>query len=1000
MAQVPYCKNKCYKKKSYQNTCYKKMCHLKGHHQKGFLLITVVVILSVLAAMALMLSTSSSLDNALVAKGAEGTDLDYVLESGIAHNLHQLSKNTSCISYADLPSTALGDSSYSTTISPKSGSPVSIVVSGVSASGATRKQTYNGIKLYDKESPHEILQPGTEGKDTQVSFSNNSNNYGATPEIVVNGGATPDHILLEFDLSAIPAGSKITKAELELVLDETDSTDVTAAFTVYPMTMAWTEGTGDSSSSGDGATWNRSDGSTSWSWPSNHNDAYPVATTLVNENFIGKHIWDIRPLVQQWTDGSLANNGMLIVGNDQVINAEFYSSDKPDQRPKLHIHYSCECGVACATPAPPICDADFIPNNEVSTIVPSAFGTDSIRGVSYLPEGAVVNGHTVPVGGAWLTADADSQLLVVARNGTLEAGCGLPDSAAGVAYIVSGQHEEKVAVAFNDRIQYFEESCVEKEQIPTADIDNATPSGITHIGVTASGTYDDYLAITDSGSKMVYLVKQNGASVESLDMDGLASSLSGVAHIPGTDKLLLADSVDGKVHVIDIENFSPPATLAEYSLGDYGVTQPQGITINGTTCDHVVGSEVSDAVVALNKVSDLIAHWKMDETGGLVATDSVGGHHGALINGPVWEPSGKIDGTLFFDGQDDYVEVPHHSDLSLSAATISAWLYNDSNSFNSVYRIFSKEQPGSHDNYWAALTAGVLWVGIGGYPYDFYSVLFDHDSWIHLAVSFDNTAKELIVYVNGAELSRYHLFDPTIANTAPLIIGSNWEGKDWRGYLDDIRIYNRVLSETEINDIFSEAGGGVIPPTPMPDDEGDGGDGGGGSCDGTYRDEFINSLVYSGNDGTLNWGGDWQEINEGDGPSDGDEQVIFDSFSAPSMPNSQLRVRDNDGGGEGVMRALDLSGAATATLSFDYRQDDLDKADDYVSVQMSSTGSFGPWTEIVRFDGPADDLSYQSFNQDITAYSSANSVLRIITSSKLGGLDTVYFDNIEIACSP
>lgn len=170
-------------------------------------------------------------------------------------------------------------------------------------------------------------------------------------------------------------------------------------------------------------------------------------------------------------------------------------------------------------------------------------------------------------------------------------------------------------------------------------------------------------------------------------------------------------------------------------------------------------------------------------------------------------------------------------------------------------------------------------------------------------------------------------------------------------------------------------------------------------CNGAFRDEF-NNPVYSGNDGSLSWTGDWQEINESDGPTDGDEQVFADLYEIPEMPTYQLFVRDNDSGGEGVMRALDLSGAQTATLSFDYKPYGLDKSTDYASVQMSTTGTSGPWSEVVRFAGPVSEDAYKPYSTDISAYISDNAVLRIITSKFMGPSDYLWLDNIQIQCSP
>jgi serine protease AprX len=156
----------------------------------------------------------------------------------------------------------------------------------------------------------------------------------------------------------------------------------------------------------------------------------------------------------------------------------------------------------------------------------------------------------------------------------------------------------------------------------------------------------------------------------------------------------------------------------------------------------------------------------------------------------------------------------------------------------------------------------------------------------------------------------------------------------------------------------------------------------------TIRDEF-NATNYNGNDGSLNWASDWQEINESDGPDSGDEQVTYDDGSY------RLRIRDNDGGGEGAQRQVDLAGAISATLSFEYRRDGLDSSSDYVAVEIS-TDNGGSWTELDRLAGSGNDSSYQPWSADISAYLASPTTIRLISSSSMGSYDEVYFDNVQI----
>ncbi|MBT8145174.1 MAG: hypothetical protein KJO55_10760, partial [Gammaproteobacteria bacterium] len=168
---------------------------------------------------------------------------------------------------------------------------------------------------------------------------------------------------------------------------------------------------------------------------------------------------------------------------------------------------------------------------------------------------------------------------------------------------------------------------------------------------------------------------------------------------------------------------------------------------------------------------------------------------------------------------------------------------------------------------------------------------------------------------------------------------------------------------------------------------------GGSGASGTYRDEF-NAKSFSGNDGSLSWNNTWQEINESDGPTKQDVRVKSDlgmDFS--------LRIRDNDGGGEGVWREADLSGCSSASLSFNYRRQDLGNSNDYVAVSVSGSDG-GTWTELVQIAGPGTDSTYQPASFDISGAMSGDTQLRLLSSPTLGATDEVFFDNIEINCLP
>ena len=73
-----------------------------------------------------------------------------------------------------------------------------------------------------------------------------------------------------------------------------------------------------------------------------------------------------------------------------------------------------------------------------------------------------------------------------------------------------------------------------------------------------------------------------------------------------------------------------------------------------------------------------IAHWKLDESSGTSAADSSGnGNTGTLTNPPLWEPLGRVGGSLDFNGSTGLVSVSgsgNLANLQASGMTVTAWI--------------------------------------------------------------------------------------------------------------------------------------------------------------------------------------------------------------------------------------------------------------------------------------------------------------------------------------
>ena len=381
--------------------------------------------------------------------------------------------------------------------------------------------------------------------------------------------------------------------------------------------------------------------------------------------------------------------------------------------------------------------------------------------------------------------------------------------------------------------------------------------------------------------------------------------------------------------------------------------------------------------VAAEKLIVPIAHWKMDEMSGTIASDSAGGHDAALINGTSWG-GGQLNGATLFDGSNDFLDVPHDDALSLTQEmSFSAWI--NASSFGTSYQtIVAKDDGGAGSNYWFGTWRDDL--AFGFFSNGFFREVattglgIQTNVWNHVAATFDDSLSTVVLYLNGTEVANGVLnFSPT-AVTADLTLGKSPDGEYWRGLLDDVRIYDRVLDGPDIAALAVTSEGGT-----------------GGPAE--YLDNF-DTAVYAGSDGTREWSGDpWEELTESDGPGAGKLYVADDPVVAE--PGSKRLVIDSRS--TQLKRPVDLSGFSNAYLSFNYRRDGYPTPNDYFMVLVSTDGS--NWTELERIYGIANDPVYRPAVYDISAYASANTEIQIATGG-INNMQTLYVDNVRVASSP
>ncbi|OHB55158.1 MAG: hypothetical protein A2173_00295 [Planctomycetes bacterium RBG_13_44_8b] len=191
-----------------------------------------------------------------------------------------------------------------------------------------------------------------------------------------------------------------------------------------------------------------------------------------------------------------------------------------------------------------------------------------------------------------------------------------------------------------------------------------------------------------------------------------------------------------------------------------------------------------------------------------------------LYDGPAWRPSGgQIGGALEFDGTNDRAEDPCAPDYlnGLSAITIGLWVKSDVT--NQDRDIFFTHSPTGDNDY-----IGLRYDKQGYFGYALKCIKasiratsgatqiesssdVQRTSWQHLAMVWQSGTC-LKLYIDGSFDSPTHntgeRFGVT-TGTQKFILGFGTKSTYWDGLIDDVQIYNRGLSDTEINTIKTGA---------------------------------------------------------------------------------------------------------------------------------------------------------------------------------------------------
>ena len=215
--------------------------------------------------------------------------------------------------------------------------------------------------------------------------------------------------------------------------------------------------------------------------------------------------------------------------------------------------------------------------------------------------------------------------------------------------------------------------------------------------------------------------------------------------------------------------------------------------------------------------AELVGQWKLDDGGGTTAMDASGnGNDGTLEDDPE-VVEGQFGQALAFDAS--RIAVPASDtlipDLFQGSFTLSAWI-NPTRAGNTWQQIFRSmiAADTSNDTLFINNDGRLSWRGRvnatwAGGMCETASGVVPANEWTHAAVTGDGT--NFRIYVNGA-LSQESAFQTTDGANETYYIGGDptWLGESYAGAVDDMRIYNHVMSEDDVHASMENQGGAIL----------------------------------------------------------------------------------------------------------------------------------------------------------------------------------------------
>ncbi len=222
--------------------------------------------------------------------------------------------------------------------------------------------------------------------------------------------------------------------------------------------------------------------------------------------------------------------------------------------------------------------------------------------------------------------------------------------------------------------------------------------------------------------------------------------------------------------------------------------------------------------VALTQSLAPIAFWRIGESSGTTLFDEQGLVNGTYRNGPTLGFGGAIlddpNTAVYFDGGNDFAEIPHDDAMLLDSGTVTFWVYPHKH--DKVHGLFSKDSTGydtgGHFTILWEKSKFVARLQSTTASYFVQSEVVPDNCWYHVAVSWGAAGMKLYLDGNLISTNAYPgglgTSSGGIGNFEPLALAANaWSSGDLTtsgikeeldGRMDEVALYDVALSDADV----------------------------------------------------------------------------------------------------------------------------------------------------------------------------------------------------------